>query len=96
MLWKLASNGRGESGIEGETARVLVQGLYGEPILSPSDKGDSSLTTALAGSLGHTLMPSFSGALLVAGGSGIAFVLTLLSDLVAAHAAGTSALTTVS
>jgi hypothetical protein len=62
MLWKLASGGKGESEMDGATVRVLVQGPYGAPILSPSDEGDSSLTTAPEGGLGHTLMPSFSGA----------------------------------
>jgi ferric-chelate reductase len=47
------------------------------------------------GGVGHTVFPSFSAALLVAGGSGISFALSQLSALVSAAATGRAATTTV-
>ncbi|THH16312.1 hypothetical protein EW146_g4311 [Bondarzewia mesenterica] len=44
------------------------------------------------GGPGHTIFASYSGALLIAGGSGITFVLSVLSDLLQKHAAGSSRL----
>ncbi|ETW75457.1 ferric reductase [Heterobasidion irregulare TC 32-1] len=41
---------------------------------------------------GHTLFASYSGALLVAGGSGITFVLSILADLLQKHGEGRSRL----
>ena len=45
-----------------------------------------------AGGPGHTLFASYSGALLVAGGSGITFVLSILADLLQKHGEGRSRL----
>ena len=44
------------------------------------------------GGPGYTLFESYSGALLVAGGSGITFVLSMLSDLLQRHEEGCSRL----
>ncbi|THH20581.1 hypothetical protein EW146_g795 [Bondarzewia mesenterica] len=76
--------------------RVMVEGPYGKSLVCFLQAWYESLTRAYdAGGPGYTLFASYSGALLVAGGSGITFVLSVLSDLLQKHEEGRSRLRVV-
>jgi Ferric reductase NAD binding domain len=51
---------------------------------------DSADTVYLEGGPGYTLYTAYSGAVLVAGGSGISYVMSVLDDMLQKHARGRS------
>jgi len=51
---------------------------------------DSADTVYLEGGPGYTLYTAYSGAVLVAGGSGISYVMSVLDDILRKHADGKS------
>jgi ferric-chelate reductase len=71
--------------------RVIVEGPYGTSTL----KVVCLLTNLTVGGPGHTVFSSFSGALLVVGGSGISFGLAAAQELVQRAVQGTSNVRTI-
>ena len=94
----------GENGGQISTVRVLVEGPYGKSFpsifvsffiqktsfYSLSSRRLSPL--CLTGGPGHTVFSSFSGAMFIAGGSGITFALGAIQDLVQKDLQGQSRL----
>lgn len=76
--------GRGPS----REVRVIVEGPYGKHQSSAVSNGANAIHHQ--GGPGYTLYPAYSGVVLVAGGSGISYVLGVLDDLLQKHACGRS------
>jgi hypothetical protein len=76
--------GRGPS----REVRVIVEGPYGKHKSSAASNGANAIYHP--DGPGYTLYSAYSGVVLVAGGSGISYVLGVLDDLLQKHASGRS------
>lgn len=71
----------GEHGKEvGRSIRVMVEGPYGTYPQTPQVPIQTELSQT--GGVGNTVIPSYSGAMFVVGGSGVTFALSAVQDLV--------------
>ena len=83
----------GEQGQEiGRSVKVMVEGPYGKhPRRTPQRPIFHDQAKLSTGGVGNTVIPSYSGAMFVVGGSGVTFALSAVQDLVrAGHSSNVS------
>lgn len=92
-LLKLAQGGqRGEAGDTRKDVKILLDGPYGmSPDVLRSCQGSQRFCVSHAiGGPGHSIVSSFSGAMIVAGGSGVSYAMATVEDLLRKGLEGTS------
>ena len=81
-LFEMSKIGRYVNGEMGQKVKVVVEGPYGQCISDGPENNLNGRFTFYLGGPGHMVFSSFSAAVVVAGGIGITFALSVIQDLI--------------
>lgn len=84
-LYEASKQQQAETGEMGASMRMIIEGPYGERLrwhLTARPLTHVAIFVSFAGGPGHDVLSSFTGAFIVAGGSGITFGLSAVEEMI--------------